>query len=163
MGLRAKRSRTGNLTLIIPMVPEDKAPAAKSKGLMSGLGIWEFVAILLDSNELVTCNLKMTDEMMQQKIMDEFPNSKRVQNMKAGKVKMTQWRSEYNTGRLTGSVPRVKSKRYTRRGYVMDGHTHIPIAKGRSEVPADQRNLKLRQQNKPDTDQRVEEQEFNHG
>lgn len=135
MGLRAKRSRTGNLTLIIPMVPEDKAPAAKSKGLMSGLGIWEFVAILLECNEINTNAMKMTDEMMTQKIMDEFPNSKRVQSMREGKVKMTQWRSEYNLGRLTrGVTPKIKSKRYTSRGYVMDGHTHIPLYRGTSEA-----------------------------
>lgn len=96
----------------------------KSKGKTTGLGICSYIAILFDVNESSPRKKKMTDSDIAKKILEEFPSRKSAKSFLDHSVRyltINSYRGFYNSGALTGTIPKVRSFRYGKLGLPVEG------------------------------------------
>lgn len=106
----------------------DRKIQRKSAGKRTRLGICEFVAALLETNETLPKHRKLTDATLTREIVREFPDRKPVLKMLRGILGMGYWRALYNSGKLTnGRVPATRANRWTEDGLVAHPKSGRPL------------------------------------
>lgn len=95
----------------------------KSRGVSTGLSVYEYLGTLFDANEILPTTKKLTDESILQAVVKEFPGRKSTKELLNRSLTINELRGDYNAGRLTGIKPEVVSKRYTMDGREANGRT----------------------------------------
>lgn len=69
----------------------------------------------------------MTDTAITKAVAEEFPGRKITISLLTGKRTINYYRNHYNAGRLTGTKPKIPSRRWTENGLVANGRTGRPL------------------------------------
>lgn len=117
------------VVITVKRIDDPKLYERKSQGKTTKLGVYECIATLLEANEMLQKDRKLTDEAITQFLISEFPNSKSVVAMKSryrGRT-LNHYRSLYNLGKLTGAMPKLESHRWTMQGEKANLRTGRPL------------------------------------
>lgn len=103
--------------------PPPRTPVHKSHGKSTGLGICQYIALLLEVNETLPMHKKITDKQLARVVIEEYGyllERKRssVRRLFNGEIDFGYFRSLYNTGKLTGTKPVIRSNRYDEKGMI---------------------------------------------
>ena len=117
------KSKRENYAITVRLVrrPDQKRVPKTKQGKTTDLGITQFILNLLEANEKLGKWQKMTDETIKAAIISEYPESKQVARLKAGKMTVGYWRGLYNSGFFTKGVrPKPQSYKYAFDGNYAD-------------------------------------------
>jgi hypothetical protein len=126
---RKYRKHSHFVWIKVKRVDDPQAFQRKSKGDKWGLGVQEFLAVLFEANEQLPAARKLTDESILQALVLEYPKrpiTRSLLERRNGRT-INHYRQEYNRGKLTGTVPAVKSNRWTIKGEKANTRTGKPL------------------------------------